>query len=260
MKCKRVIPFLLYVFPITLITSSLGAGPERSIDISKCRADRSSAWLQSVPWPAEDRISSASLAPSEVKEDCDALDRMLRIVLRPPAFSAFEKQRSAIKAVPSFHENNDYLLVRYEVPGMGEMQIQDWKALTITFLPADSYQPPLPATSDASRLSSECLTNYLKSMARLLLNVPSDDSPTSGPKVQVLTMDIGPSRLGWIVFDPSYPPPRHWYSGMSWWSDGRNVSFLVGKLLLLNPGLDINRMAGPLPGFKAPRKFIDRRR
>ena len=115
-------------------------------------------------------------------------------------------------AVEGLRDDKDYLLVRYETAGY-RVRIQKSTALYILMTPKEGKAVPLDDVSE-----------YVKSSALKVLNIPEKDEEGE-PLVGVSTLDIGRSRCGTFTYTASFPPPRHWYSQIGWWSDGQHVLF-----------------------------------
>ena len=96
------------------------------------------------------------------------------------------------------------------------------------------------------------LSEHVKSTLLLVLNVPELDENGKPPVVFVSQLDIGNSKCGSISYKVSFPAPKFWYSHISWWSDGRNVLFGIGKRQFKE---DLTNKAHPPKDLRKPRRF-----
>jgi len=204
-------------------------------------ANDSTRFIENVFWPTDDVIAAKRVANDLVGPDIQELKVLLQRALKEE-FQPSEQQVAAdVIAVEGLRHDADYLLLRYDT-NQYRMQIQDGTALYILVTPKEGAHTPLDQVPE-----------YVKAIALALLNIPEKDEAGQEPQVTVRSVEIGPSRSGLLTYASGFPPPRHWYSQMAWWSDGRN---LLLKTARRQGSLeDLTRTAVPPPSYFEPRLF-----
>jgi hypothetical protein len=258
---RRAMLFNVAVVSLLVCSAYGRTGDDRvkSVDVDKVRAHRATRFIEKVFWPSATLISQKKISKGLVPQDVEQFKDMLQIVLRPEYAVTLKDIDANAVAVeePRPRDANDYILLEY-TRNKRQIKIQDGKALWISVFP----DPNTPA----SRVD---IARYVKATAFEILNIPKSDEEGKEPNLYVATLDIGASDWGNMVYGASYPAPKFWYSHIAWWSDGRNVMFMMGKKRFDKDEAPVEdrtsavararakaRMeAGPSPNSLKPRKF-----
>jgi len=212
----------------------------RSVDIEKIRKDKYTEFIDHVFWPEKELIASKRISKDIIPADMNEFKEMVSRVLKAQYLPPSEIVDANAIALEQYRYGSDYILLRYNV-GNREIRIQECGTL---------YVAVIFAKGEPNEARPE-LAEYLKSMAFEVLNLPKQDKEGREPKVFISSLDIGESKCGDIHYD--LPPPKFWYSYIRWWSDGKNVLFVIGKATF--NGEDLNKRAGPPENLGKPRKF-----
>lgn len=227
------------------------AGLFPTVDLRKLSQHEHAAWIRNVAWPSEDVITTRSVPLKNIADDVRVFKDIINIVIAQ-RFMPTEKQLNAdLKAVCGLYDDNDALILKYNVKEIGTIRIIDGKSLLITIIPNPSYKPSIMA--DKYSVHQDFIKEYVSSRAANVFNISGEDK--HNPIVYESRIDIGSSCCGRLVYDTNFPPPTKWYSGIDWWCDGKNISFQIGKGLLLNPQEDYRNNSGPPLNYNKPRKF-----
>jgi hypothetical protein len=214
----------------------------KSVDIAKVRKNRYTRFITHVYWPSDEVVATKCISKNTIQGEMQKFKNMLKTVFKPEYLPAEEVVDSNAVAVENLRDANDYILLKYQ-HDRREIQIQDGKGLYISVFPDEELE-----------VEQSDLVRYVKSVAFGILNLPKFDEKGKGPKVSVSTLDIGDSKCGTISY-MEFPPPKFWYSGMRWWSDGKNVLFEFGKARFNGKGIKKKHGPGPPQNMLAPRKF-----
>jgi len=248
---KEKIVFFSLVATVVFMRSACVLGADsrvKLVDPNKIRAHKATRFIGHVFWPSDELVSEKNISKSLISQDMQEFKKTLAQVLRPgyaPASEIIDANAVAVEGLAP-EDANDYILLRYTRNGQ-QIQIQDGKALWVTVFP----------NNEANEQHFN-VSQYVITVAYQVLNIPKSDKNAGEPNIYTATLDIGGSKWGSIVYRTSFPPPRFWYSHMSWWSDGTNVMFLIGKGSGGDTAARRPRAAAP-PNATKPRKFQKQR-
>jgi len=242
MKIKHVLICLVLGGLILSSTSMIAKENKiKSVDIKKIRRDEYTKFIEHVFWYSKEVMDSKKISKNLIPADMQKFKDMLKKVVKSEYLLSEQVIDSNAVAIEKLRDDNDYILLEYK-RNKRKIQIQDGKALYISILPDEDL-----------KIEQLDLAEYVKSVAFQIINLPKSDENGKEPQVFVSQLDVGDSKCGNIFYEASFPPPKFWYSGVRWWSDGRNILFLIGKGRF--NGEDLSRRAGPPESIKAPRKF-----
>ncbi|MCK4914276.1 MAG: hypothetical protein KAS69_06765 [Planctomycetes bacterium] len=213
----------------------------KSVDIKKIRASNYSKFVEHAFWHSKEVIDGKKISKKLIPQDMQKFKDMIRIVLKSEYLMSEKVIDSNAVAVENLRDANDYILLEYE-RNRRKIRIQDGKALYIGIFPDEDL-----------KIEESKLAQYVKAAAFQILNLPKSDENGKEPQIFVSKLDIGDSKLGRLYYRASFPPPKFWYSSVRWWSDGKNILFLIGKGRF--DGEDLSKRAGPPKNVNAPRKF-----
>jgi len=146
-------------------------------------------------------------------------------------------------AIEECYGPHDIIFLEYGHKG-SVVQVQDLKgALLWTMIPPDEHP------------HQKNVKAYVQRTAKAVFNVDTKEW-AKGPKVFVSSVDIGESKSGSITFDPNVPFSDLWYAKFNWWSDGKNISFLLDTRTF-DPGWSIDKLKRTknVLSHWSPRKF-----
>lgn len=215
-------------------------GALKSVNLEKARAYHPTKFVEHLLWPSKEVIASKQVSKKLIPADMQRFKNMLTTVLKPPYAVRAEEIDSNAVAVESLRDPNDYILLEFRRNGK-TIRIQDSKGLAVAFFP-----------DNEAKVDEPNLAQYVRKTAFELLNVPKVDDKGQEPRVFISKLDIGASKWGTITYIPGLPP-KFWNSSMAWWSDGRNVLFVIGTASF--DGIDLTKMAAMPPNWLDPRRF-----
>ena len=225
-----------------------------AVDMDQVRSEYHRRWLPYVFWPSESDLESKAVPLETVQSEIDRSKALLKAVLQKGFQPSEEDYRSEMRAARSLFDDNDWLLLRCVLENKGQLEIKVGRAIVVTFLPSDGFVSECAPGSPS--LEEAFLATFISTVVSRLLQIPEVNGASQVVEVHVPSAEIGLSKCGGINCHPAGEPigtPRFWYSDFSWWSDGRNVSFLVGRWLLENPDIDMERAAS-IPSNLDPRR------
>ncbi len=204
---------------LTLAWAAPPAGAEiDTVNREAIGANDYTRFIENIFWPTENVIAAKRVANDLVGPDIQELEVLLQRALKEEFLPSEQDVAAGVLAVEGLRNGRDYLLLRYETRHY-RMHIQQSAALYILVTPREEARVPLENASE-----------YARSVAFALLKIPEKDEEGQEPLVSVSSLDIGPSRCGAIVYMASFAPgPKHWYSQVRWWSDGRHVLFSTSR-------------------------------
>jgi hypothetical protein len=174
-------------------------------------------FIENIFWPTDDVLAAKRVPKDLVEPDIQELQALLQRALKEEFRPSEQQLAAGVIAVEGLRNGADYLLLRYDTSKY-HLQVEEGPALYILVTPKQEARVPLDKVSE-----------YVKALAFALLNIPEKDEAGKEPLVAVSSADIGPSRCGPMTYQADFPPPRHWYSQIRWWSDGRHVLFLTSR-------------------------------
>ena len=211
-----------------------------SVDIKKIRNNKYTKFVDHVFWYSKEVINKKTISKNLIPEDMNQLKCILKKVIKPEYMLSEKFIDSNSIAVENLRDANDYILLEHKC-NKYKIQIQEGKALYIGIFPNKDF-----------KIEQSILTEYIKSVALQIFNLPEFDEEEQEPYVFTSILDIGGSKCGRLYYKASFPPPKFWYSSIKWWSDGKNILFMFGKRSFYE---DLSKRAGPPKNLKAPRKF-----
>ncbi len=213
----------------------------KSFDIKKIKASQYTKFIENIFWYSQEVLDKKRISNKLIKTDMQKFKDILHTILKPEYLLSDKVIDSNAVAVENLKNKNDYILLEYIIHKR-KIQIQDGKALYLSVLPIE----------DSNTAPSD-LAEYVKSVAFQLMKLPKTDKNGKELQVFVSPRDIGGSSCGVISYGPDPDFFQFWYSYMKWWSDGKNVLFLIGKTSF--KGIDYSKMARRPEKSKKPRKF-----
>ncbi len=234
---------LLFVVAFVLVSGGFADTTNRlSVDFEKVQKKKFTRYILHLCWPSDEEIKSKSIDKKLIPKDIEAFNIMLKKALKPEYLPSEKVINSNIIAVENLREENDYLLLEYTCGGC-RIEIQDGKEFYIHIYPIESTVP-----------ESKNITDYVKSTALKMFNIPDDLSFKNELLIHASTLDSGNSQHGALEYRPETEPFKYWYSPMRWWSDGRDILFFIGKGILVYEH-DYSDIPHPPREFFLPRKF-----
>jgi len=214
MAKAKVVWFLVAASLMALAADS-GQTPQsfESVDRQAILTKPGTRFIENIFWPSEAEISAKRVATELVRKDIDQFEFILRRAVKKEFLPSRETIDRGVVPLEALRNGYDYLLLRYQSGGY-DFQIEYGRALFILVTPSNSEAAPLDKIGD-----------YVESTARSILNVPTKDEAGQEAIVFVASKTPAEWRLGERYYQATFAPPKHWYSHMSWWSDGRNVLF-----------------------------------
>lgn len=195
-------------------------------------------------WPDNKLIQEKGISTKQIPEDIDRLKKLLRQILTKEYRPKDEIVDVNSIAIENCCGLNDDIFLEYYPKKDILIQIQDLgKALLVSEFPQNDIA------------FEEDIGSFVEKKAKLLLQVDKDKDY----KLFVSSLDIGRSKVGDITWDPNYPYSDLWYAHIKWWSDGKNVSFLISTSTF-EPGWSKESMMKRASiGKPSPRKFKKRK-
>jgi len=230
--------------------------PPDAIDLERVHAQKYTEWISTVFWPSDNLLASNAVPLRTVLAEKEKLAGYLNTILRDDCRPSEETFNSRLKAVRAAYDENDALVLRYDISELGRIELKDMGAIYVTFLPRDSFMSHVAPASPS--LDLDYMREYLRNVVTRLLQVPEVSDASHTVEVFVSNLDIGELRCGNITYGLAANPshlPTSWYSIITWWSDGRNVALVIGRRFLENPNENLERVAGPPPNVAMPWKF-----
>ena len=212
-----------------------------TVDRQAIAANDYTRFIENIFWPTEDVIAAKRVAKDLVGPDIEELKVLLRRALREEFLPSEQDVAADVIAVEGLRNSADYLLLCYETHQY-HIQVQDGNKLSLLVTPKEEGQVPLGKIAE-----------YVRDTTLALLNIPEEDEAGQHPQVTVRSVDIGPSRSGLFTYEAGFPPPKHWYSQIRWWSDGRHI--LLDTDRRRGAIEDLSMVASPPPGYFDPRLF-----
>jgi len=217
---------------------------DQVVDVNKLKTYPHLFWIKNtLPVPKDIESSSAFVPhdsiPMEIEEIKAFLREVLAPALKPPDFLL---ESNTFGLVQSASEN-DLLLLDYAVEGVGRVEIRDGDCLYVTVLPFQTEG--IEEKDYGLKLEDDLLSHYVRSIAELALDIPIDSDTRASTRMDILKVDIGESKTGFLIYGGGYPPYRHWWSTLAWVSDGHRVTFRISKFPLRYPCFDLSRVASP---------------
>lgn len=234
--CSFILCTLFILTPVVAQENKI-----ETVDIEKIKKDAYTKFIDHVFWYPKKTIDDKKIPKKSIPEDMNEFRYMLTKVIKPEYLLSEKIIDSNSIAVVNLRDANDYILLEYKHDKL-KFQIQDGKALYIGIFPDEDL-----------KIEESNISQYIKSVAFQIMNLPKFDKEGKEPRIFVSIADIGNSKTGSIYYNASFPPPKFWYSTMRWWSDGRNILFLIGKGSF--SGEDLSERAGPPKDLLEPRKF-----
>jgi hypothetical protein len=238
MKTKQLI--VCWAFGCGLLCS--GTVPAQvnevnSVDVKKIQAEEYLKFIEHIFWYPKETLDAKKISKESIPADMQNFKDMLKKVLRPEYSLSDQIIDANALAVESLRDDGDYILLEYKRNNR-RIQIHDCKALLIAVFPQDE-----------GKTKQSDVVEYVKSEAFRIMNLPNVDEKGNPPRVSGGRLGVGESMCGNLIYKASYPPPKFWYSGLRWWSDGRRILFLFGR------GEGMSKRAGPAKDSMKPRKF-----
>lgn len=243
MKIRNISIFLVLGSSILFSTSGIAQENKiKTVDVKKIRAQKYTKFIEHIFWYRKELINSKKISNKQIPEDMQKFKDMLKKVMKSEYLLSEESIDSNTIAVEDLKDSNDYILLEYKYNNLN-IQIQDGKALYIGIFPDKGL-----------KIEQSDLAQYVKSVAFKIMNLPKLDEERQEPHVFTSILDIGDSKCGNIFYEANFDPFQSWDNYIMWWSDGRNILFLIGKASF--SGIDYSRVAHiPESIVKAPRKF-----
>lgn len=244
MKLKRnnILGCLGMLFSIFILTSAVAQENKiKTVDVEKIRKDAYTKFVDHIFWYPKEVVNNKKISKKLIPEDMDKFKDMIKKVIKPEYIMSENIFDSNSFAVENLRDANDYILLEYRNKKL-KIQIQDGKALYLSILPDEDL-----------KIEQSNLTQYVKSVAFQIMTLPKLDEKKEEPRIFVSNLDIGNSKCGRIYYNASFPPPKFWYSSIRWWSDGRNILFLIGRGRF--DGKDLSKRARQPKDALEPRKF-----
>jgi len=175
-------------------------------------------FIENIFWASKADIAAKRVATSLVRKDIEQFQVILARALKKEFLPNSDTIEDGVIPLQGFRNGDDYLLLRYQ-SGDYDFQIESGMALYILVTPRKSEGQTLDKMAD-----------YIESTAQSVLNVPAVDEASRQAEELVAPSNLGEWRFGERYYQ-GYPPPKHWYSGITWWSDGRSVLFQTSAWL-----------------------------
>ena len=212
-----------------------------TVDRQAIGANDYTRFIENAFWPTEQVIAAKRVSNDLVGPDTEELKVLLRRALKKQFLPGEQDVAGSVVAVEGLRSGADYLLLCYETHQY-HIQVQDGNKLSLLVTPKEGSEVPLGK-----------IPEYVKNTTLAFLNIPEEDEAGREPQVTVRSVEIGPSRSGLFTYEAGFPPPKHWYSQIRWWSDGRHV--LLDTDRRRGAIEDLSKVASPPPGYFDPRLF-----
>jgi hypothetical protein len=242
MKRLKINKYLVVVFiPVLAVMVSASSNKIDTIDLNNARGDVYTRFIENIEWPSDEVIKNKAIATGSIPKDVQEFKDYIKTFFKPDYRPSDEYIDANLIAIPSLRNNNDYILLKYRENGF-DIQIEDEKAIFVLISP-----------SQDSILKTDDIKEYVKGISKMILDIPE----TGYSKIGVSKLDIGNSKCGLLLYESNYPPPDHWYTALRWWSDNKNVMFLIPKGIVDGKidGEDQRKIPHPARDVMAPRKF-----
>lgn len=191
--------------------------PMSTITYEKILVNQSTAWIKHAFYPTEESVRNMRYigdVDTETAELCEILQERLKQEFCPSTDDLSTK----IVPLTKLWDDSDYLLLQYTTKSGYNVRLQDGRDLYLFVSVPDS-------TSETN------IEDLVKETAKSVLNTSEASLENqSKPGIWTWSIDIGESKSGQLRygFSPSTNYPD-WYTSIPWWSDGRNVMFMISK-------------------------------
>jgi hypothetical protein len=217
-KAKRVWFFVAASLVALAADSAQTPQSFDSVDRQAILTKPGTRFIENIFWPSEAEVSAKRLATDLVRKDIEQFEFILTRAVKKEFLPSRETIQRDVIPLEAFRGGYDYLVLRYQSAGY-DFQIEYARALYILVTPQKSERQPLDNSAQ-----------YVESTAQCVLNVPATDEAGKEATLFVAPENPGEWRFG-ERFYQGCPPPKHWYSGIPWWSDGHSVLFLTSAWL-----------------------------